>query len=237
MMPLATFLLNTLHSQERKIMKKVTLIFLPFVLLLACAAGVSYYKFAEPVSDDSMLVVGRIIVEDNQFSGRFQVVKSGIEVAILGQPEGSPNVTGLWAHTDNSGYFALANVPKGNYALKGIRFTLSTGVRVTLVNPLIRDLDYFRFNPMENILIEGNYFRLKPVGRVLSLQHNLFRLNPKNSSYALENDTVAAVNNYKLVDGSTLNDSLVEEYFINKYPDTVWRDDLLASIKVLLKSH
>ncbi len=211
-------------------MKNYFFALLAFVML-SCAAGVHYYKFVEPASDDSLLLIGQIIVEDNQFSGRFDVIKSGIEVAVLGRPENG-QVTGLWATTDKDGYFALANVPKGDYALKGIRLTLSNGARITLSNPLIKEINYFRFNDGENILIEGDYFPYHAVGRVLSFQHNLFRLNPKISMFSLEYDTRQILKEHKLVDGSIANDGPVEEYFLNKYPDTVWRDDLLASIKV-----
>jgi len=218
-------------------MKRAMLLLLFAATLLACAAGVAYYKYAEPTSDESMLIVGRIIIEDNQFTGRYDVIKYGTEVAILGKPEGSTKVTGLWTMTDKDGYFALANVPKGEYALKGIRATLSNGMRVTLSNPLIKGVNYFRFNPTENILIDGDYFPFHPVGRVLSLQHNLFRLNPKKSMFSLEYDTKQILKNVKLVDGSTANDATVEEYFIAKHPDTVWRSDLLASSKTVQKPH
>ncbi len=203
-------------------------------LLLSCAAGVHYYKFEEPSSDDSLLLVGRIIVEDNQFTGRYDVIKSGIEVAVLGRPENS-EITGLWTTTDENGYFAIANAPKGDYALKGIRLTLSNGRRITLSNPLLKDVNYFRFNSGENILMQGDYFAFKPIGRVLSFQHNLFRLNPKASMFSLEYDIQPRLDHYKLVDGSVVNDGPVEEYLLKKYPDTQWRDALLASSRASQK--
>ena len=214
-------------------MKKIAML-LPLVALFSCAAGIRYYKFAEPTSDAGMLILGRILVEDNQYTGRFDVIKGGIEVAILGQPHDSAHVTGLWAITDNDGYFALANVPQGNYALKGIRVTLSNGMRIVLSNPLIKDRSFFRFNPpdIENILIEGDHFPLEPVGRVISLQHNLFRLNPKESMFSLENDTKQVLKDFKMVDGKIANDGTVEKYFMAKYPETTWLPDLLASSKV-----
>ncbi len=216
-------------------MKRAMLLLLFAAMLLSCAAGVAYYKYAEPTSDETMLIVGRVIIEDNQFSGRYDVIKYGTEVAILGKPQGSAQVTGLWATTDKEGYFALANVPRGEYALKGIRATLSNGMRVTLSNPLIKGVNYFRFNPNENILIEGDFFPFHSVGRVLSMQHNLFRLNPKTSMFALEYDTKQTLKSVKLVDGSTANDATVEEYFTAKHPDTVWHADLLASSKTVQK--
>lgn len=216
-------------------MKRAMLLLLLAAALFSCAAGVSYYKYAEPTSDETMLIVGRIIIEDNQYSGRYDVLKYGTEVAILGRPQGSAKVTGLWTRTDKDGYFALANVPKGEYALKGIRTTLSNGMRVTLTNPLIKGVNYFRFNPTENILIEGDFFPFHAVGRVLSMQHNLFRLNPKTSMFSLEYDTKQVLKAVKLVDGSTANDGTVEEYFLSKHPGTVWRADLLASSKTVQK--
>lgn len=215
-------------------MKKSVSALLPTIILLSCAAGVQYYKFAEPTSNDTMLVVGRVLMEDNEYSGRHDVVTSGIEVAILGLPDSSSDVTGLWAMTDRNGYFALANVPQGIYALKGIRVTLSDGQRIILSNPLIKERSFFRFNPpnTETILIEGDNFILQPVGRVISLQHNIFRLNPKATMFSLESDTKQILKNIKLVNGKVANDPTVEEYFLEHYADTQWGKDLEASSKV-----
>ena len=209
-------------------MKKIGLVFL---FLLACTSGFQYHTFKEPETDSGMLIVGRIIIEDNLFSGRHDVITSAIEVAVYGITETGEQL-GLWAMTDKNGYFALADVPRGQYALKGFRTTLSDGQRVVITNPLMGFAKEYRFNAGENILFEGEYFPFAPLGRVLSLKHNMFKINPNLSMFALEWDALYEIRSVKLVDGQTISAEPVENYFIEKNPDTAWKDELLASAKV-----
>jgi hypothetical protein len=202
-----------------------------FFVFFCCSSAFQYHTFKEPETEAGMLVVGRIIVEDNLFSGRYDVITAGIEVAIYGKAETGEQL-GLWAMTDKEGYFALANVPRGEYALKGFRVTLSDGQRVIITNPLMGFAREYRFNASESILFEGEYFPFAPLGRVVSLKHNLFRLNPTLSMFALEWNSLYELNAMKLVDGRVVTAKPVEVYFMEKNPDTAWKEHLLASSKV-----
>lgn len=201
------------------------------VLFLSCATSKMFYRYEEPESLDSMLVVGRVILQDYNFSERIDVIYSNIEVAVYGRSDEGEKL-GMWTTTDKDGYFALANVPSGQYTLKGIRFTLSTGMRVILANPLLRERHFFRFNVDENIVFDGDYFAFDRTGRIVSLKHNLFKLNPKATMFALEHRALQTLDNVELVNGRVVEAGPVEAYFVQKYPDSEWVDELRASARV-----
>ncbi|MBN1560159.1 hypothetical protein JW998_07900 [candidate division KSB1 bacterium] len=67
-----------------------------FFVYLCCSSAFQYHTFKEPATESGMLVVGRIIVEDNLFSGRHDVITAGIEAAIYGMAETGEQL-GLWA--------------------------------------------------------------------------------------------------------------------------------------------
>jgi len=199
--------------------------------IMSCGGTGGYYKFTEPEDGESMIVVGRIIVEDNYYTEHFEVITAGIEVAVYGKTEDGQKLA-LWTQSDKNGYFALANVPKGEYTLKGFRATLLNGTRVTISNPLLGERKHFHINQNENILFEGEYFAFESTGRVISLKHNLFRLNPQQSMFPLESKTLQILEKVKLVDDRILTDEPVELYFVGKYPESEWTDELIASAKV-----
>jgi len=202
-----------------------------FILSLSCASGLQGFK--EPTSDDTMIVVGQVIIEDNYYSQETAVYKEGIEVAILGRTAEGKDIA-LWANTDENGYFALADVPKGEYALKGVRALIGRGSLVTIVNRLRLSTDTFMLTSKQSIIFNGQYFPFEPVGRVQSLQHNIFQLDRMSATtnqvnYVLKN----TLKNFKLVNGEILNEGPVEEYFIKKHPDSAWRKALEESAKVV----
>ena len=130
----------------RNIMKRVRVALICVLLLgLKCSTTKMFYKFEEPENLDSMLVVGRVILQDYNFTERIDVMYSNIEVAVFGRSDEGEKL-GMWATTDKNGYFALANVPSGQYTLKGIRATLSTGTRIIISNPLLQERHFFRFH-------------------------------------------------------------------------------------------
>ncbi len=201
------------------------------VFSMSCASGLSGFK--EPTSDDTMLVIGRVIIEDNYYTQETAVYKEGIEVGILGRTAEGKDLA-LWAHTDENGYFALADVPKGEYAIKAVRALISRGSLVTIVNRLRLSTDTFMLSSKSSIIFNGQYFPFEPVGRVLSLQHNIFQLDRMSATTNQVNYVLKhSLKNFKLVDGEVLNDGPVEEYFIKKYPDSAWRKALEESAKVI----
>ncbi len=213
-------------------MKRVRVALICVLLLgLACSTTKMFYKFEEPESLDSMLVVGRVILQDYNFTERIDVMYSNIEVAVFGRSDEGEKL-GMWATTDKNGYFALANVPSGQYTLKGIRATLSTGTRIIISNPLLQERHFFRFHVDENIVFDGDYFAYDRTGDIVSLKHNLFKLNPKATMFALEHRALQTLDNVELVDGRVVEAGPVEEYFVEKYPESHWVDELRASARV-----
>lgn len=204
-----------------------------YVLCLACAGGLQFYGFKEPTSDNTMLVVGRVIVEDNKFTSKIGVCREKIKVAILGMIENGERI-GLWTNTDENGYFALADLPKGEYALKGIKVIFETGEMAIIVNPLRYPNSTYEFSNNEFFVFDGKYFPFVPCGRIINLKHNIFRLSaPDISSYPVEHTCEHELKNYKLINGEIINAEPVESYFLQKYPQSEWKKHLQESSKII----
>lgn len=202
-----------------------------FALMAGCAGGLAGFK--EPTSDDTMIVVGRVIIEDNYYSQETGVYKDGIEVAILGNTEDGKTV-GMWTTTDADGYFAIADVPKGEYVLKGVRTLIGRGSQITITNRLRLSSDQYVVTSRPTIIFNGQYFPYEATGRVVSLQHNIFQLDRMSAQTNQVNYKVKhSLQNVELVNGETLNDGPVEKHFIEKYPDSAWRAALEASAEVM----
>lgn len=141
---------------------------------------------------------------------------------------------GMWAKTDQNGYFSLADLPKGEYALKGIRVNFGRGNMVTIVNALLYPSNNYEYNLDNFFIFEGRYFPFKPVGRIVSLQDNIFLLGEQSTiSYQVQHFCLFELNDYELVNNEILNDGPIEQYFIQKYPDSIWKGALERSAKVI----
>ncbi|MBN2000357.1 hypothetical protein JW935_22595 [candidate division KSB1 bacterium] len=198
-------------------------------LFMGCAAGLS--GFMEPAADDTMLIVGRAILEDNYYTEEIGVYKQDIEVAILGKTSEGKTLA-LWATTDENGYFAVANAPRGEYAVKGIRTLIGTGSLVTITNRLRLSTDVYMISSRPQVLFNGQYFPFEPVGRIASLQHNIFQLDRMSTTTNQVNYKFQfTLKDYKLLNGEILNDGPVENYFIEKYPESAWISQLEESSK------
>ena len=214
-------------------MKKLLVVLLLGALayIVGCASSVSGFK--EPTSDDTMIVVGRVIIEDHYYTQETGVYKEGLEVAIYGKTDEGKEV-GLWTVTDEDGYFAVADLPKGQYALKGVRALIGRGTQVTITNRLRLSSDQYMVTSKPTIIFSGQYFPFEPTGRVISLQHNIFRLDRMSAQTNQVNYKYKhSLQNYELVNGEVLNDGPVEKHFIEKYPDSAWRPLLEESSKVV----
>ncbi len=209
-------------------MKKIILVVLAG-LFMGCAAGLSGFK--EPTADDTMLVIGQVILEDNYYTEEIGVYKDDIEVAILGKTTEGKTIA-LWATTDENGYFAVANAPRGEYALKGIRTLIGTGSLVTITNRLRLSTDVYMISSRPQVLFNGQYFPFEPVGRIASLQHNIFQLDRMSKTTNQVNYTFKyTLKDYKLSNGEIINKGPVEEYFIEQYPESAWKPALEESKK------
>jgi hypothetical protein len=202
-----------------------------FAVLFSCASGLSGFK--EPTGDDTMLIVGRVILEDDYYTEEVGVYLGDIEVAVLGRTSEGKDIA-LWTNSDENGYFAIADAPKGEYALKGIRTLIGRGSLVTIENRLRLSTDVYMISSKPQIIFNGQYFPFEPSGRIQSLQHNIFRLDRMSKSTNQVNYNYSnTLKDLKLSDGKVLNSGPVEEYFIEKYPESVWKPLLEESAKVV----
>ena len=209
----------------------VILLLAAFALIAGCGGGLSGFK--EPTADNTLIVVGRVIIEDNYYSQETGVYKQDLEIAILGKTEDG-KALGLWTSTDENGYFAIADVPKGEYVLKGVRTLIGRGSQITITNRLRLSSDQYMVTTRPTVLFNGQYFPYEATGRVVSLQQNIFTLDRMSSQTNQVNYKVKhTLQNVELVNGETLNDGPVEKVFIEKYPNSAWQAALEESAQVM----
>lgn len=201
-----------------------------FLLMAACASSIKY-GFNEPTSDETLIVVGRLIVHSGPERDLDEVTKDKISVALLGRTTNGKTLS-IWIETDENGYFAVADVPKGTYAIKAIRTML--GIQyLNMVNELKYPTSLFRVMDDDFFPFTGDYYPFEAEGRVLSLKHNIITILPLNASVnPIIQDTHYLLKDFQLADGETLNAGPVEEYFMKKYPDSQWMDALKASSRI-----
>jgi hypothetical protein len=197
------------------------LLFAVVAMIMGCA-GTSLQGFKEPTSDETMLIVGSVILEDNYYTEETAVYKKNIEVAVLGKSEAGEQLA-FWTTTDENGYFSIADVPKGEYALKAIRVLIGQGSFVTIENRLRVSSDAYWLSTKQTVIFRGEYFPFEPKDRITSLQHNHFMVDRMSQSTQRVNHSAKnRLENLKLVSGETISAGQVEEYFIEKYPQSAW---------------
>lgn len=194
-------------------------------VVLSCAT--TYQGLVEPTSENSVLVVGAAFVVNNYYNERFEIYRPSIEVAIMAKvsQDGKEQIKGYWTQTDENGYFALANVPPGQYALKGIRFTLSTGDLLTISNPLRFSGSTYMLQPSSKtiILFDGDYFAFEPKGRVVNMLTNRFTIDrATDRTRHVEHEATSEVPEFRSPTGQVLSFPKPPEYFTQKYPQSAW---------------
>ncbi len=209
--------------------RTLTIIFsLVFLAGLLAGCGGSMKTLQEPpTSENTILIVGQVLLENNFYNtNQTEVVKDGIQVAIIGEvnKNGKKKIVGYWATTDPNGYFYLADVPPGKYNIKGIKGVVSRGTLVTITNPLKYSGSVFQIQPGEIVIFDGKIFPFSPQNRVIDLQHNLFIIDKTSERTGNVNHmAMLALKNVKLVTGEVANEDPVPKYFIQKYPNSPWK--------------
>lgn len=196
------------------------------IFLASCGGSLKTLN-EPPTSENTVLIVGQVILQNNFYnSNQTEVVKNGIQVAIIGQVEkkGKKKIVGYWATTDPNGYFYLADVPNGTYNLKGIKGVVSRGTLVTIINPLKYTGSVFQIQPGEIVIFDGRFFPFKPQNRIVDLQHNLFVIDKTSERTGSVNQMAyMSLKNRKLITGETVNEPPVPKYFLQKYPTSPWK--------------
>ncbi len=211
-------------------MRRFLNVFLGAVLIAALITGCggSVKTLQEPpTSENTILIVGQVILQNNFYNtNQTEVVKDGIQVAVIGEVEknGKKKIVGYWATTDPNGYFYLADVPPGNYNLKGIKGVVSRGTLVTITNPLKYTGSVFQIQPGEIVIFDGRVFPFKPQNRVIDLQHNLFVIDKTSERTGNVNHmALLSLKHVKLVTGEVANEPPVPKYFLDNYPNSPWK--------------
>ena len=193
-------------------------------LALACGGGIEL-GFKEPLQDDGMLVVGRVLLEIGT-TLTAGVYNGELMVGIVGQTENGKTV-GFWTKADAEGYYAFANVPKGRYMVKTIKAMVQDLGVVTVTNRLTGGNNFYYLSKDEYVAFSGDHFPFEPTGRVIDLTHLVLHLeDPEMVRVAVQSNFYPKLSEYKTVTGEILNEGTVAHAFIMKYPDSAWRSEL-----------
>ena len=200
--------------------KNFVLLITAAVFFVQCATTSRGLK--EPGKKYSYLVIGSVTVDLFHCYGITATVRYGIEVAIVGKVlvKGVPQFQRYWVTTDDRGYFALANVPPGKYALKGFRVPVLGNIQITVINELKNARSKFKVQRSPYIPARVNYFKYpKAKQRIVNLRHNYFLIDSDNLVYHRE---FFRIQKFRTVTGEILDEPSVIDYFIQRNPHSGW---------------
>lgn len=202
---------------------------LVFILAITGCTPPDSPQLTEPVSDEAMIVVGAVIVEDDYYTEIPGVHREGIDVAILGQfiENGQLVRKGFWTKTDENGYFYLLNLPPGEYALTGVRLYLSDQSLLVIANSLMTPESEFEIESGDHIGFTGNYFDISPEGRVINLQTNFFSVDTESRGYRdLKYFRRTSIHGLRPIDGIKLEMMEPVRYFKSVFAGNIWSEIL-----------
>lgn len=201
-----------------------------FVFVISCSQTTKFLE--EPVDENSFLVIGSVVVEDDFYTPQSGVHLKDIEVAILAEidEDGNRKTTGYWTKTDENGYFYLINVPPGKYTLTGVRLILNNQSTVVISNPCTSETDVFKISPIDHIGFIGNYFDVFSNNRVVNLQNNYFSIDADSHIYYdVKYFRRNAITGLRLVNGTKLIQISPISYFKNQFAGSSWAELLRES--------
>ncbi len=190
------------------------------LLAVGCGGGLST-RLTTP-QEGKMLLIGSVIVENVGYRQRRESYTVGIEVSIMGDEDvaGEMKRVQLTFWADDQGYFCVENVAYGRYTLKGIRIN-SPGGDWTIWNELRMPNERWVVGSIEQRYpFTGDYFYFSPNSNVYNFQHNIFSVVLGGDVYYQNRPRIRG-ESFQLND--TYTRGFVEEYFIEKYPDSGWR--------------
>ncbi|GBD92532.1 hypothetical protein BMS3Abin05_00104 [bacterium BMS3Abin05] len=211
-------------------MRRIVVIVLSsvFFSIIAAGCGGNLKTLNEPpASKNTILIIGQVILQNYFYNtDQTEVIKDGIQVAVIGKIEknGKNKIVGYWATTDKNGYFYLADLPPGQYNLKGIKSVVARGTLITIINPLKYTGSIFQIQPGEIVIFDGTYLPYKAQNRVIDLLHNVFTIDKTSENTGNVNHrTYLSLKNAKLVTGEMITEPPVPKYFLSKYPANPWK--------------
>lgn len=198
------------------------------VLIIRCSSSVQ--MLPEPVEDNNLLI-GSLIFDIDGYEDNFASIRKNIEIVIVGRFVKDNEIKNFsqWVTTDENGYFFIANVPDGEYAIKGFRTHLIGLGDLTIENELIDpQRNYFELKNEDVISMTGQLFDVRPLQRIINFRHNIITLH---RSIIIDHERHDRLQDWKLADGEILNSPPVPIYFLEKFEGTGWESFLNLQLK------
>ncbi len=200
-----------------------------FIWIVFFYCGPSIQLIEEPV-DDGNLIIGSLVLDINGYQDNYLTIKENIDLAIVGRvyKRGKFRNVSFWAVTDEQGYFYVANVPEGEYAIKGFRLGLMGAEDMVVVNELNDpQRNFYELREQDVIPLSGNLLDTKSQHRIINFEHNIFTIFPNGIVRFERHDQLS---NFNLLTGETINRPLTEIYFMDKFENSCWTKYLQMSI-------
>ncbi len=210
----------------------ISLILFVYVLMnISCAGVMMELEAPDEPTDDGILIIGNVIVENiNQGLG-FKNWDYPANVVIIGRSD-----DGVMNHytvtTDSKGYFAHANAPPGKYAIKAVILPVFESHPVKLVNPLESSFsEFYRMrHPVREIEYTADWLPGQQEGRIINfgitwmaLQAALVGDISENIGKVIVGKSTEALKNRKFwIAGYVYTREKPLDYLKQKFPDSAW---------------
>lgn len=197
------------------------ILFAVLLVVLSCSGAIQMVP--EPAGNGNLLI-GAVIFNIDGYKDTFLTLQDGIEVAIVGRyfDDGVEKKFGRWVRTDPEGYFVLANVPEGEYAVKGFVVNQIGLGELRIANELIDAArNYYELNVFNAIGLTADIFDTKSEKNIINLNYNIFTLY---ANELVDFKKLEALRNFKLTTGGEADRPPLPVWFIEMYPESGWTD-------------
>jgi len=209
-------------------LKLIFITILISAFIISCSSSVQ--MLPEPIENKNLLI-GSLMFDIDGYEDNFTTIRQNIEVVIIGRfvQDGNIKNFGQWVTTDENGYFFIANVPNGEYAIKGFRTYLIGLGNLIVENELIDpQRNYFELKNEDVISMTGELFDVRSNQRIVNFRHNIITLH---RSGIINNQRFDRLQDVKLSTGEVLNSLPVPIYFLEKFEGTGWENYLNSQLK------
>lgn len=189
------------------------------LLIISCAGSVK--MLPEPMEEKNLLI-GSILFDVNGYNDKYLTVRENIEIAIVGNyvEKGELKKFGEWTITDENGYFYIANVPDGEFVIKGFRIHSVGAENLTISNELLDpNENYYELKNEDIIYLQANYFDTASRQRIVNFGHHIFTIH---ANAFIQHERYDALRNVKLSTGEIVSEPPVPQYFLEKFSGTPW---------------